>query len=1207
VPEYSPLAFIDVELLVPGRDQWVASRALLDPGGQGSFINYTLCHSYPQISKSMPLGLTLADGKPSSSGSVTHHTPLMMKIAGHAEPIGLDISSLAHDIILGMPWFRKHNPNIDWTNFTLSFHSPYCLQNCAHYGRTIPLHTSASQIPSLQSPTQTPSPTPPEIKVSFIGAGGLNHLLEKEPETKLFLLAIDEILHPSASSPTKQHIPLEYQKFTDTVFSKTEADKLPPHRPYDHRIPLEPNQTPPFANRIYPLSPKELEALRTYLSENLEKGFIRPSHSPCSAPILFVRKADGTLRLCVDYRALNKITIKTRYPLPLITELFDRLRNAKYFTKFDVRDGYNRLRVAPGEEWKTAFKCRYGQYEYTVMPFGLCNAPGTFQHYMNDTFQDYVDRFLIIYLDDLLVYSSTLAEHKEHVALVLKRLETAGLYLKPSKCVFHATEVPFLGFIVGRGGLRMDPTKIEPITNWPRPESPRDIQVFMGLAGFYRRFIRNFSRIAQPLTALLRKNKPFRWTSTVESAFKELCSSFTSAPVLSFFDPELPVVLETDSSDYALGAIISQRDFEGILHPIAFHSRRLLPAEEHYEIHDKEMLAIVDTMDKYRHYFEGLGPQTTIYADHRNLLSFTEKRLYNSRQIRWMEKLSRFNFIIVFRPGKTNGKADALSRRPDFRKEAEQGPKEHTVFLKPHQIDLTALTVVVPIGNSLSFAEKINKALQEDDEISTYLPYLKDPLLPRDSRTSDYLRMFTLEEDDILRHSGRVYIPRSDTLKLDILRQYHDSPTAGHLGQSKTFDLVARHYYWPHMRRFINDYVSTCDTCARNKLPKHSQFGHLHPLPIPTRAWQSVSMDFIVELPPSAGYDAIYVCVDRLTKMAHFIPTTSNVTAQETANLYLSGVYRHHGLPEDIVSDRGPQFTSKFARELLRLLQIQGNRSTAYHPQSDGQTERVNQILEQYVRIFCHYQQDDWVDLLPLAEFSYNNARSATTHASPFYANYGYNPRPQPHTPSNPAESYNPAADHFAKRLQDVHDQLRIHIKDAQEIQKRNYDKHAKQAPEFKPGDKVWLLKRNMTTDRPSPKLDVRRLGPYRIIEKVGNSNLAFKLELPTHMKIHPVFHVSLLEPHKPSTIPGRIQSPPPPILIDTEPEFVVKEILDSKLYRGVRKYLVEWQGYPPDDRTWEPIEHLTNAEDAIQDYLRRSSDLEEGSTVRNRRKRKGR
>src|SRR5436190_1033665 len=403
--------------------------------------------------------------------------------------------------------------------------------------------------------------------------------------------------------------------------------------------------------------------------------------------------------------------------------------------------------MAMGEEWKTAFRCRYGLFEYTVMPFGLCNAPGTFQHYMNDTFREFLDEFLVVYLDDLLIYSDTLKEHKRHVRKVLERLRDAGLYLKPSKCVFHVQEVTFLGFIIGPDGVKMDPAKVEAITSWPTPGSVHDIRMFLGLANFYRRFINKFSRIVVPLTNLLKKGKKFIWDESSKKAFERLKTAFTTAPVLRHFDPLLTCVVETDASDRAMGGAVSQLGPDGMLHPIAFFSRKFNDAELNYEIYDKEMLAIVETMDRYRYYFEGLGHKTTVYTDHRNLLWFTETKVYNRRQARWAEKLSRFDFIIKFRPGKEGGKPDALSRRPDYMPQGEDRDARETTFLKPDQVDTSLITrpeemslqcvslnstVAQVIGIDEDLSQSIRQALPNDPQIGPYLGYLEDDARPRE-------------------------------------------------------------------------------------------------------------------------------------------------------------------------------------------------------------------------------------------------------------------------------------------------------------------------------------------------------------------------------------------------------------------------------------------------------------------------------------------
>jgi hypothetical protein len=1007
----------------------------------------------------------------------------------------------------------------------------------------------------------------------------------------------------SAPDPGLDLIPPEYQEFRD-VFSKESAQELPEHRIYDHRIPIQEGAVPPFGP-VYNLSPHELDVLRKYIDDNLKKGYIRHSQSPCGAPILFVKKADGSLRLCVDYRGLNNITTKNRYPLPLIGELLNRLSKAKYFTKFDMRDGYHLLRMALGEEWKTAFRCRYGLFEYQVMPFGLCNAPGTFQHFVNDTFSDYLDDFLAAYLDDLLVFSNTLKEHKRHVRLVLERLQEAGLHIKPEKCQFHVTEVSFLGFLISHEGVRMDPAKVAAIITWPAPRSVHDIQVFLGFANFYRRFIDKYSKITSAITALLKKGVLFCWNSKAQAAFDRLKKAFTTAPILRHFDQTRPAIIETDASDFAEGGILSQRGEDGKLYPCAFFSRKFQDAELNYEIYDKEMMAIVDCMETWRHHLEGSGHRATVYSDHKNLLWFTETKVLNRRQARWAEKLSRFDFVIVFRPGKDQGKPDALSRRPDYSpRKGGDSRKKSQIFLKPSQTDTSridpntertnasSITLTVnavaaqAIDTDDDLAQLIKNSLPEDPDVGQHLQNLQNPELQRTPEAKEFLEPFSMQ-DELVLYNGLVYIPQNDLIKSQIVQSCHDSATAGHPGQAKTLELVSRDYYWPRMRQFVNEFISSCDTCCRNKTPRQQPHGQLHPLPIPPAAWTSVSMDFIVELPESKGHDAVYVCVDRFTKMAHFIPTTTKVTAEETATLYLRHVFKHHGLPLDIVSDRGPQFTSRLMSALLELCDIKGNKSTAFHPQTDGQTERVNQVLEQYLRIFCDYQQDNWSQLLPLGEFAYNNAKHSTTQVSPFFANHGYHPRCtiKVRVPAEEPNSQNPAAEHIVERFKTIHTQLRSDLREAQVKYKKHFDAHVKELPPFKVGDMVWLSRKNISTTRPSRKLDFRRLGPYKIIKCIGESQLAFKLELPPTMRIHPVFHGSLLSPYHPNIIPGRTQPPPPPVEIEGQQEYEVEEVLDSKILRNKLKYLVSWVGYGPEDRTWEPAENLQNSDEEVERF----------------------
>ena len=1245
VPRFNPEEHVILRISLQVGSLVYKTYAMLDSGASANFIDggYAKAISIPLVRKPQPLQLEVVDGRAIAGGQVTHHTvSTNLAIDQHKESTSFHVTTLGHyPVILGVSWLKKHDPVICWSEHTLTFKSRYCLSSCLSEAATVTamseyprnlrqVYVPPSSAPMTSSKTRNRTPglnvksmlrqksvpvsnlrTSTAPVVSLVNATAFAQVLNT-PGTEIYQISFSETPAQSgvhamsamsvtpvssampSSDPDLTKLPKEYHEFAD-VFSKKEAEKLPEHRKYDHHIPLQEGTTPPFGP-VYSLSPRELEVLQKYIDDNLRKGFIKHSQSPCGAPILFVKKPDGNLRLCVDYRGLNKITIKNRYPLPLIGELLDRVGKAKYFTKFDLRDGYYLLRMRPGEEWKTAFRCRYGLYEYSVMPFGLCNAPASFQHLTNDVFREFLDDFLVVYLDDLLIYSNTLEEHKNHVRQVLDRLRSAGLYVKPEKSQFHVQEVTFLGFIISPEGIHMDPAKVMAVTSWPVPESVHDIQVFLGFANFYRRFIKTYSKIVTPITMLLKKNSVFKWTEAAQEAFERLKTAFSTGPILRHFDRSKPVVLETDASDFALGGVLSQRDENGILHPCAFYSRKFNAAEMNYEIYDKEMLAIVNCMEHWRHYLEGLEEKITILTDHKNLLWFTETKVYNRRQARWAEQLTRFDFVIKFRPGVKSGKPDALSRRPDYSPLKEGGTiriQHEYAFLKPNQIDVLDETAphfkiselaatAIDIDNDL--AKAITAALPLDADIGPHLKYLQDLNLPRDDDTAKYLEHFTLRNNIVL-YKDLIYVPDDDALKVRILRSCHDTPIAGHFGQAKTLELVSRNYYWPRIRQYVNEYIRSCDTCARNKVPRHKPYGPLQPLPIPPAPWSSVSMDFIVELPLSKGFDSILVCVDRLTKMAHFCPTTTHVSAEDTADLYLRYVFKNHGLPSDIVTDRGTQFTSKFSTRLYNLCDIKSNKSTAYHPQSDGQTERVNQILEQYLRIFCDYQQDDWYQLLPLAEFAYNNAQHSATQVSPFYANYGYHPRCMLKVNTSAQSSVNPSAEQLIDKIKIIHEQIRTDLAKAQEKYKGFYDNRVKEAPSFNIGDFVWLSRKNITTTRPTAKLDYKRLGPFKIIDIVGESKLAFKLDLPPRMKIHPVFHVSLLEPYHANTIPGRTQPPPPPVTIEDEVEYEVDKILDSKIERNKVKYLISWKGYGPHEHTWEPAESLEHASNTVTQY----------------------
>ena len=1003
---------------------------------------------------------------------------------------------------------------------------------------------------------------------------------------------------PSSSAPQPSSSPDEevLKKHSDDMlerFSPVFPDKLPaglpPDRRVQHRIDEHPGSAP-VNGPLYRHSERELQALRDFIEEEVNAGRIRPSASPYASPVLFVPKKDGTLRICYDYRALNKQTIKDRYPLPRIDDLLDRLRRAKYFSKIDLKSGYNQIQVLEEHVHKTAFKTRYGNYECLVMPFGLCNAPGTFQRLMNDLFRPFLDRFVIVYLDDILIFSETLEEHQQHVSQVLKILQEEQLYAARQKCELFKTSTEFLGHIVSGDGVSMDPKKTDSIQSWPTPTCLRDIQVFLGMANFYRRFIKNFSTIAEPLTRLLTKSLPFAWGPEQDHSFSTLKQAFQSAPVRRIFRPDLPIRVSSDSSDFGIGGVLEQK-FDHRWHPVAFESRKLTPAERNYPIREKELLAIVHCLTTWRLYLEDVE-NFEVLTDHHSLQYFKTQKELNKRQARWQELLCNFSYTIKYIPGPSNSVPDALSRRPDYL---------NFVRLLPGSASATSVSTSVSTSESNSGLQPIQvnsigastvhssllDSIKEATPASLEFGLLSDPSAARTRGQQVQLRGLQLRDGIIVKNNTRIFVP-SEQLQLQVIQEHHDGPLGGHLGSDKTLATISRNFYWPGMDLQIRKYIKTCDLCQRIKPSTHHPYGALDPIPPPSTPWSSVAMDFITDLPKTnSGYTAIFVVIDRFSKMAHFIPCDMDgLDSLKTAKLFLK-VIALHGVPDSIVSDRDPRFKSAFWQSLMKLLGVKLNISSAYHAQTDGQTERTNRTLEHILRPYCSYDQDNWDELLPMAEFAFNNAPSATTGVSPFQANYGRHPR----TPSTLGISVPaPASVTLADDLRAIHQDMHDRIIKAQAHQKEHADKRRSDL-DFNIGDKVLLSMENIKTTRPSKKLDFRRAGPFKIIAKVGN--VSYKLDLPASMAaLHPVFHISMLEPyHDPSSgsVLPRTPAPPPPEVINNTPEYEVERILAKRTYRRQVQYLVKWLGYPLHEATWEPAANLEHSPRRVQEFEERT------------------
>ncbi|KAJ0494369.1 putative nucleotidyltransferase, Ribonuclease H [Helianthus annuus] len=645
------------------------------------------------------------------------------------------------------------------------------------------------------------------------------------------------------------------------------------------------------------------------VQEMLNAGVIRNSASPFASPVVLVKKKDGSWRLCIDYRKLNNATVKNRFPIPLVEELFDELQGATIFSKLDLRSGYHQVRMNNDDIQKTAFRTHQGLYEFLVMPFGLTNAPATFQSLMNSIFQQFLRKFILVFFDDILIYSKTLEEHVSHLKLTLNLFREHHLFAKRSKCSFGGGTVEYLGHLISKDGVATDPKKVEAIQNWPQPMNVKQLRGFLGLAGYYRRFIKSFGILAKPLTELLKKDA-FEWNSQATSAFEELKKALSSPPVLALPNLSLPFILETDASSRGIGAVIMQNG-----HPIAYISKALSPKQQALSVYEKELLAIMFAIQHWRHYLS-MG-KFIIRTDQKSLKYLIDQKINTPLQHVWLSKMMGFDYEIVYKKGSDNLVADALSR--------VEGPT-----LLP-----IALSTFDP-----SLLERIKTTWRNDEALQQMIIQLiAGKVIKNCSWNGQYLTK-----------KNKLLVGKHNTLRKDIIHLCHATSGSGHSGVHVTLQRAKQFFTWKGITRDVRQFIRECEICQRAKHETAAQPGLLQPLATPSYIFSDISMDFVGGLPNSDGKDTILVVVDRLTKFAHFIPLSHPFTAATVAQVFLDQIFKLHGWPETIVSDRDPIFMSNFWKEFTRLHGVTLAMSTAYHPQSDGQTEVVNRCLEAYLR-----------------------------------------------------------------------------------------------------------------------------------------------------------------------------------------------------------------------------------------------------------------
>lgn len=550
---------------------------------------------------------------------------------------------------------------------------------------------------------------------------------------------------------------------------------------------------------------------------------------------------------------------------------------------------------------------------------------------MNTVFQPYLRRFVIVFFDDILVYSRSLDDHRTHLEVVFQCLVDNKFFLKKSKCTFVQPSIAYLGHIVSSQGVGPDPEKIKAMMKWPTPQTVKQLRGFLGLTGFYRKFVRNYAFVAAPLTDLLKKDS-FKWSEEAQLAFDRLKKAMTKAPVLALPNFDEDFILETDASGLGMGAVLCQKG-----HPICYFSKKFCPRMLQASTYVRELCAITTAVKKWRTYL--LGRKFIIYTDQRSLRELMTQVVQTPEQQFYLAKLLGYSYEIIYKPGAQNRVADALSRM--------------------HGAEPQCFTLTIP---HWEFFNKLQQSFQEDNDLKALITKVQQQ--PATFPNFKVIRGLLFFKD-------RLYIPEESPLKQVILEEFHSSLLGGHGGIQKTYGRLKENVYWHGMKQDVVDFVNSCSVCQQTKIPSHLPYGLLQPLPIPNGVWEDLSLDFITRLPSFQTHTVILVVVDRFSKAAHFGTLPTNFSAIKVADLFARMICRLHGMPKSIVSDRDPIFLSKFWQELFRLCGTKLRMSTTSHPQSDGQTEVVNKVLQQYLRCFCHHKPNSWGKYLHWAEWNY--------------------------------------------------------------------------------------------------------------------------------------------------------------------------------------------------------------------------------------------
>ncbi|KAM0053973.1 putative nucleotidyltransferase, Ribonuclease H [Helianthus debilis subsp. tardiflorus] len=1052
---------------------------LIDSGSTHNFVNANLASKIQCHTKEVPLMKVLvANGKEIDCHQLCPDFQWLMQGTWFKTDV-LVLPLDNYDMVLGIQWLQSLN-DIVWNfkNLTMQFKVDTKVIELKG------IHKNSLSLCSIEKLSTMMQKGSGMVRVQLFSlqeeTGGFQHQAKIVNDGGN--QAVDELL-------------LQYEDVFKT------PDSLPPNRECNHKIQLM-DESVSINQRAYRYPVGQKDIIEKMVQEMLDMGIIRHSVSSFASPVVLVKKKDGTWRLCVDYRKLNDQTVKNRFPIPLIEELLEELGGAEVFSKLDLRSGYHQIRMNEGDIHKTAFRTHQGLFEFLVLPFGLTNAPATFQGLMNAVFKKLLRKTVLIFFDDVLVYSKSMQQHVKDLGEVLQLFRDHQLYAKKSKCSFAGSKVEYLGHVISKEGVSTDSSKIEAVKNWPIPTTVKQLRGFLGLTGYYRRFVSAYGAIAKPLTNLLQKDA-FIWSCEAQQAFEALKTAMIQAPVLALPDWSQEFIVETDASSKGLGAVLMQGK-----HPIAYVSKALSARQCALSVYEKELLAILLAVKHWHQYL--ILKHFTIRTDQKSLKHLLEQKITTPLQHTWLSKLMGYDYHIVYKKGVENNVADALSR-----------VHSSAIFeLSVSSYDPVLLTEIKGHWAKDVQAQELIQRLSQGEQMK-HMSW----------------------DGSLLTRKKKLWIGKDEELRRKILFLCHSSAVGGHSGIQPTLQRFKNMFYWKRADKDIKHWVKRCDVCLKAKYEAVSSPGLLNPLPVPQSVFTDISMDFISGLPKSGNKDVILVVVDRFTKYAHFLALKHPFSAVNVAQLMLDSVFKLHGCPHNIVSDRDPIFLSLFWKEFLKLQGVEQALSTAYHPQSDGQTEVLNRCLETYLRCMVMHDPTAWVKWLPLAEWWYNTTWHSAIKMTPFKALYGIDPPIQ--LPYIPGSTTVESLEEWLNDREVMLANLKQSLERARNRMKQFADLKRSDR-QFELGDWVYLklqpyVQTSLRLHKYS-KIGQKYFGPFQIIKKVGT--VAYTLDLPNGSQLHPTFHVSLLK---------RAFGPPAqPVLLANDQAQVLQplSIIDRKLVR---------------------------------------------------------